>query len=228
MAKTPTLTIGSDQQLVEMARAGDQEAFGELLRRHRPRCVDLATFYLRNRGDAEDEVQNAFSKAYAHLDQYQGEAEFATWLVRIVANQCLMLLRVRRRTKFVHLDETPSIHDAPPMELPACGPDPEGEFAFDQMKCVLRKEIRRIPPLLRNVMVLRDIMELPMTDVASELGITVPAAKSRLLRARTELRSRLMRYTERAGSQSLLSRTAAPLGRVAHHRAMRPSLAATA
>lgn len=228
MPTPQAVTSRLDQQLVEMARSGDQEAFGELLRRHRQRCVDLATFYLRNRGDAEDEVQNAFSKAYAHLDQYQGEAEFATWLVRIVANQCLMLLRVRRRTKFVHLDETASVHDAPPMELPACGPDPEGEFAFDQMKRVLRLEIRRIPPLLRNVMVLRDLMELPMTDVASQLGITVPAAKSRLLRARTELRSRLVRYTKSSGSQSLLSKTAAPIGRVAHHRAMRPTLSATA
>ena len=217
-----------DQALVEMARQGDKNAFGELTRRHRPKCVDLAVFYLRNRGDAEDEVQNAFSKAYAHLDQYQGEAEFATWLARIVSNQCLMLMRVRRRTRFVYLDETANGLDAPPVELPSCGPDPEGELAVEQMKGVLRMEIRRIPPLLRNVMVLRDIQELPMTDVADRLGITVPAAKSRLLRARNELRSRLMRHTERTGSIPPLSRSAAPLNRVAHHRAMRPWLAATA
>jgi RNA polymerase sigma-70 factor, ECF subfamily len=228
MLLTTTASDLSDPQLVALARTGDHDAFGELLRRHRQKCVDLATFFLRNRGDAEDEVQNACSKAYAHLDQYQGEAEFATWLVRIVSNQCLMLLRVRRRTKFVYLDESPNLHDAPPVELPACGPDPEGELAFRQMKQVLRTEIRHIPPLLRNVMVLRDIKELPMTDVANQLGITVPAAKSRLLRARTELRSRLMRHTERTGSGSHLSRTAAPINRVAHHRAMRPCLAATA
>jgi len=132
------------------------------------------------------------------------------------------------RTKFVYLDEATNVHDAPPIELPACGPDPEGEFAFGQMKRVLRTEIRRIPPLLRNVMVLRDIKELPMNEVANQLGITVPAAKSRLLRARTELRSRLMRHTEGSGSGSQLSRTAAPINRVAHHRAIRPSLSATA
>ncbi len=224
-AITPSL---SDQQLVQLARNGDQDAFGELLRHHRQKCVDLAVFFLRNRGDAEDEVQNAFSKACAHLDQYQGEAEFSTWLARIVSNQCLMLLRVRRRTKFVYLDETPNVHNAPPAELPACGPDPEGELAFRQMKRILRTEIRRIPPILRNVMMLRDIKELPMADVADQLGITVPAAKSRLLRARTELRSRLMRHAERRGTQNPLSRTAAPINRVAHHRAMVPYLAATA
>jgi RNA polymerase sigma-70 factor (ECF subfamily) len=227
---SPTLATENipDSQLVQLARQGDPDALGELLGRHRQKCVDLATFFLRNRGDAEDEVQNAFSKAYAHLDQYQGEAEFSTWLIRIVWNQCLMLLRLRRRTKFVYLDESPETHDAPPLELPSCGPDPEGEFAFSQMKAVLRTEIRHIPPILRNVMLLRDIQELPMTDVAQRLGITVPAAKSRLLRARTELKWRLMRHAERNGTQSPLSRTAAPLGRVAHHRAMRPYFAATA
>jgi RNA polymerase sigma-70 factor (ECF subfamily) len=228
MLAATTASNHSDPEVVALARTGDQDSFGELLRRHRQKCVDLATFFLRNRGDAEDEVQNAFSKAYAHLDQYQGDAEFATWLVRIVSNQCLMLLRVRRRTKFVYLDEATNLRDAPPVELPACGPDPEGEFAFRQMNSVLRKEIRCIPPLLRNVMVLRDIKELPMTDVANQLGITVPAAKSRLLRARTELRSRLLRHTQGSGSGPQLSRTAAPINRVAHHRAMRPCLTATA
>src|SRR5712671_4470221 len=95
----------SDKSLVELARQGDDDAFGELTRRHQQRCIDLATFLLRNRGDAEDEAQNAFSKAYAHLNQYQGDAEFSTWLSRIVTNQCLMSLRVKRRTKFIYLDE---------------------------------------------------------------------------------------------------------------------------
>jgi RNA polymerase sigma-70 factor (ECF subfamily) len=217
-----------DHGLVDLARGGDKDAFGELTRRHWRKCVDLATFFLRNRGDAEDEVQNAFSKAYSHLSQYEGDAEFKTWLTRIVENQCLMLLRVRRRTRFVYLDESINNVDSPPMELPACGPDPEGQFGFEQVTDVLRREIRRIPPMLRNVMMLRDIQELPMVDVAEQLGITVPAAKSRLLRARAELRSRLVKHTARGRGLSALSRSAAPLERVAHHRAIRPFLAATA
>jgi RNA polymerase sigma-70 factor (ECF subfamily) len=217
----------SDQALVELARQGDKDAFGYLVLRHEQKCVNLATFFLRNRGDAEDEVQNAFSNAYAHLDQYQGEAEFFTWLARIVANQCLMLMRVKRRTRFVYLDDVATTEDAPPVELPSSGPDPEGEFAFSQMKHVLQREIRRIPPILRNVMFLRDIQELPMTDVAERLGITVPAAKSRLLRARTELRLRLMRHNEKNRKASALSRSAAPLNRVAHHCSVRPLMAGT-
>ena len=222
MVNTTAFSSLSDDTLVSLTRKGVQEAFGELIRRHQQRCVDLATFLLRNRGDAEDEAQNAFSKAYAHLDQYQGEAEFSTWLSRIVSNQCLMLLRVKRRARFVYLDEAAEGHDAPRLELPAGGPDPEGELAFAQMKRVLQTEIRRIPPMLRNVMLLRDLQELPMANVAEQLGITVPAAKSRLLRARAELRLRLMKHGEKHGSQSPLSRTAAPISRVAHHRALRP------
>jgi RNA polymerase sigma-70 factor (ECF subfamily) len=214
-----------DPGLVALARQGDQEAFGELIRRHRQRCLDLAMFFLRNHGDAEDEVQNAFSKAYAHLDQYQGGAEFSTWLARIVANQCLMLMRERRRARFLYLDENVDSEDAPPPELPACGPDPEGELAFHEVTTALRTEIRHIPPLLREVILLRDIEELPMAEVAARLGITVPAAKSRLLRARIELRSRLIRHRSKVAILSQLSRSAAPLNRVAHHRAIHPMVA---
>lgn len=212
----------SEPLLVELARHGDKEAFGELVRRHHHRCVDLAVLFLRNRWDAEDEVQNAFSKAHAHLDQYQGDSEFSSWLSRIVTNQCLMLLRQKRRTRFVYLDDTRREDNGPPMEVPSCGPDPEGELAYGEMKRVLRTAIRRIPPLLRNVVILRDIEGLPMLDVAEALKISVPAAKSRLLRARTELRVRLRMCRESVGSTSPLSRSAAPFTRVAHSRALHP------
>ena len=210
-----------DSALVTMARQGDREAFGELIRRHRQRCVDLATYFLRNRGDAEDEAQNAYSQAFEHLDQFQGDAEFSTWLSRIVANQCLMLMRSRRRAQFTYLDEPARGPKALPIELPAQGPDPEGEMAYSQMMAVLEREIRRIPPVLRKVMELRDLKELPMMEVADQLGITVPAAKSRLLRARMELRSRLSRHYQSTSDSDPLSRCAVPISRVAHHRAIR-------
>src|SRR5215510_8619442 len=117
MSSTTAAPELSDPTLVGLARQGDQDAFGELIRRHHRRCVDLATFFLRNRGDAEDEVQNAFMKAYAHLNQYQGDAEFSTWLARIVANQCLMLMRVRRRTHFVYVDEALPESKSLPVQL---------------------------------------------------------------------------------------------------------------
>jgi len=219
---TMELTTLTDQQLVELARGGDRQAFGELIQRHWRKCVDLACFFLRNRGDAEDQAQNAFLKAYEHLDQYQGEAEFATWLGRIVANQCLMLMRVRRRARFVYLDQAPSEPKALPVQRAAPDPDPEGELGFLQLTQVVKFEVSRIPRLMRNVMLLRDIQGLPMRDVADQLGITVSAAKSRLVRARAELRNRMTRHYEGIHSSSALSRPAAPLTRVGRHYTMQP------
>ena len=184
----------TDGELVAHARQGSDEAFNLLVKRHYTTCVNIATFILRDRGDAQDEVQKACCKAFEHLDQYQGEAEFLTWLLRIVSNQCLMLIRVRRRARFVYIDADTGRERSSPMELPEIAPDPEHELMDRELREVLQKEIRHIPPLLRNVLLLRDVQELPMPDVAERLHITVPAAKSRLLRARVELRARVMRH----------------------------------
>jgi RNA polymerase sigma-70 factor, ECF subfamily len=209
-----------DNILVRMAKQGDVEAFGELVRRHRPKCLARAIRLLRSLDDAEDEVQNAFSKAFEHIHQYQGNAEFSAWLLRIVSNQCLMLIRNRGRAHFVYVDEVSDRDKSVPMELPDSGPDPEGEMACEEMRDVLRTEIRHVPPLFRKVMILRDIQELTMSEVATDLGITVAAAKSRLLRARIELRLRLQRHFDGMGNSSPLSRTAAPLSRLAHRGAI--------
>jgi RNA polymerase sigma-70 factor (ECF subfamily) len=211
-----------DHVLVNLARQGDTDSFGQLVRRHYRRCLELGTLIVRNHWDAEDQVQIAFSKAYSRLDQFQGEAEFVTWLLRIVRNECLMFIRERRRARFLYLDDASREPDLGTRELPACGPDPEGELGFCELKQVLRTELRRVPGLLRNVLMLRDIQELPMTDVAEALQITVPAAKSRLLRARAELRVRLRRRCDNIGSSSALSRSAAPLNRVAHSHTIHP------
>src|SRR5262245_18816506 len=95
----------TDAQLVELSRKGNESAFGELVLRHRQKCVHLAGFVLQNDGDAEDQVQIAFLKAYKHLDQFRSDAEFSTWLTRIVINQCRMQMRVRRRAGFVRFEE---------------------------------------------------------------------------------------------------------------------------
>ena len=207
----------NDHQLVELARQGDRNAFGALIQRHWHKCVDLGCYFLRNRGDAEDVAQNALLKVYEHLDQYHGEAEFSTWLGRIVANECLMLMRVRRRARFVYLDDAPSESRTLPVQLPGTEPDPEGALAFTQLLQALRFEVGRVPRLMRDVMLLRDLQGLPLSDVAGQLGISVSAAKSRLVRARAELRVRMTRHYNGVSNASPLSRTAAPLAKVGRH-----------
>jgi RNA polymerase sigma-70 factor, ECF subfamily len=215
-----SLGMLNDSQLVELTREGDHEAFGELIRRHRPKCVSLAYFFLRDRSDAEDQAQDAFFKAYQHLDQFHGEAEFSVWLKRIVANQCLMLMRLRRRTRVSYLDGVTAGPDAMPIQLAAGGPDPEGELACRQLTDGLRNEVRRLPGLLRNVILLHDIAGLSMMDSAARLGITIPAAKSRLGRARAELQQRMARYLEGVRNPAPLSNAAAPLDKVGRHYAL--------
>jgi len=203
----------ADSDLIDCARRGDEWAFSELMKRHRNWCVGLASFILRDNGDAEDQAQNAIWKAFQHLDQFQGEAEFSNWLSRIVVNQCLMFLRGKRRVRFLHLDAgIPGYGGI--IDLPSWRPDPEGELGSRQVRKVLASEIRRIPPLLRHVLILRDVQELPMRDVADRLGITVPAAKSRLSRARIELRARVLRHCGPSGHGGLISKTGMPLERL--------------
>jgi RNA polymerase sigma-70 factor, ECF subfamily len=201
------ITTVSDLQLVEAARHGNQNAFGELIGRHRQRCVSLAASILRDSGEAEEEAQNACWKAYEHLDQFHGDAEFSSWLFRIVKNQCLMVIRRRRGVQLIRLDDRRPEDGQEPMQLSSGAMDPEAELGRREVKKVLQTEIRRIPPLLRNVLFLRDVEQLPMPELAEQLGITVTAAKSRLLRARTELRQRMKRHCGRTGSWILLRET---------------------
>jgi len=180
----------SDLQLLKLSRSGDCDAFGQLARKHYRSCVNVATSILRDRTEAEDEVQKALSKAFEHLDQYLGDAEFFTWLVRIVVNECRMLIRAKKRARILYLSDGNASEDRH-SELLSSAADPEYQVVKCEMIDVLNTEIRHIPPLFREVILLRDVNELPMSEVAGRLGITVSAAKSRLLRARNELRRRV-------------------------------------
>jgi RNA polymerase sigma-70 factor, ECF subfamily len=195
----------ADHDLVRMCQRGDNEAFTELMRRHQSSAFKLAMSILRDKQDAEDEVQNAFWKAFDHINQFQQEAKFTTWLTRIVANQCLMRLRQARRAKFFYMDDTLAGEGVALFDLPDRGPTPEEQLRHAQVADVLKHEIRRIPPLLRTVFLLRDVQRMPMSDVAATLGISVAAAKSRLLRARFELRSRLAKHAGRTGPAALFA-----------------------
>jgi RNA polymerase sigma-70 factor (ECF subfamily) len=194
----------SEEELVELSRRGDTEAFGELIQRHYKTCLKRAVSMMRNQSDAEDEVQNTCWKAFHRLEQFRGEGTFAAWLSRIVENQCLMRIRVDRQLHFVYLDE--SSESKVRVELVGQSPNPEDELGDHQVGDLLQREISRIPPLLREVMLLRDVQHLPMRNVAERLGLSVPAAKSRLMRARAELRSRLTKHCGRRGPSTLVQR----------------------
>jgi RNA polymerase sigma-70 factor (ECF subfamily) len=188
-----------------LAPSVDGISFEELTERHRDRCMKRALLILRNMDDAEDAVQSAFRKAFQHRDQFHGNGALAAWLGRIVENECLMRLRKQRSAHLVSLDsltESSTVR----IELVGTTTNPEDELGWKEVVSLLRKEIVRMPPLYRNVILLHDRERLPMPDVAERLGLTVPAAKSRLLRARRELRSRFVKHCGLKGPGTLLQK----------------------
>lgn len=193
----------SDDILVSLAQDSNSKAFAELITRHYTASMRLAISVLRDPTEAEDAIQNAFWRAFVHINQFQGEAKFSSWLGSIVVNQCLMRLRQVRRSRFYYFDEL-AAEQKDTMEFSDTSQTPEELFGQNEVAGVLQKEIGRIPPLLRNVFVLRDVEQLPMIEVANRLGISVAAAKSRLLRSRSELRSRLAKHEGRRGLATLL------------------------
>lgn len=194
----------ADDGLVSLCQEGDQVAFDELMRRHQMSALKVAVSIVRDRQDAEDEVQNAFWKAYEHINQFQRDAKFSTWLTRIVVNQCLMRLRQVRRARFAYIDDAEG-DDVAAADLKDIRPTPENLLGVSEVARVLALEIKRTPPLLRNVFLLRDVENKPMQEVAAKLGISVAAAKSRLLRARAELRSRMRRHYGDIGPATLMN-----------------------
>lgn len=194
-----------DDALVEQCKSGDTAAFDELMRRHHSAALKVALSIVRDKQDAEDEVQNAFWKAFEHMGQFNKDAKFSTWLTRIVVNQCLMKLRRARRARYTYIDDVVVGEEIVSLDLKDGRETPEQELGRSEVASALYQEIRRTPPLLRNVFLLREVQQRPMPEVAEELGISVAAAKSRLLRARAELRNRMQRHSGNTGPATLMA-----------------------
>jgi RNA polymerase sigma-70 factor (ECF subfamily) len=196
-SRSEMLSGYGEDELVIRAQQSDDAAFGELMRRTSASSLRLAMSILRDRQEAEDEVQNSYLNAWRHVGRFQREAKFSTWMSRIVANQCLMRLRKLRGpggSRFVYFDDAGSDDELRPMEVADQCATPEVSLSVKEFSGLLQQEIGRLPPLLKRVLVLRDVEELSTSEVAGRLGISPPAVKSRLLRARAELRNRLEKY----------------------------------
>jgi RNA polymerase sigma-70 factor (ECF subfamily) len=187
--------VSDELRLVQAAKKGDIGAFGELVKRYDRNVFRIALHITQNREDAEDVVQDAFLKAYENLEQFQGQSKFYTWLVRIAVNEALMKLRRRRPERMVSLDqEVQTEEDSMPREVADWSPNPEQLYNQAELRDILGKTIQGLPPSFRTVFVLRDVEGLSTEETAQALELSVPAVKSRLLRARLQLRERLNRY----------------------------------
>jgi RNA polymerase sigma-70 factor, ECF subfamily len=187
--------LSEELQLVQAAKGGDVGAFEELVKRYDRNVFRIAQHITQNREDAEDVVQDAFLKAYTNLGQFQGQSKFYTWLVRIAVNEALMRLRRRRPERMVSLDEDVKTEDdSVPREVADWAPNPEQLYTQGELQDILTRTIQGLPPGFRTVFVLRDVEGLSTEETADALSLSIPAVKSRLLRARLQLRERLSRY----------------------------------
>ena len=181
--------------LVRAAKAGNIEAFEQLIRRYDRNVFRIAQHITQNREDAEDVVQDAFLKAFQNLQGFQEQSKFYTWLVRIAVNEALMKLRRRRTGKIVSLDEdVQTEEDSVPREVSDWAPNPEQLYNQAELKDILEKTIQGLPAGFRTVFVLRDVEGLSTEETAEALSLSIPAVKSRLLRARLQLRNRLTKF----------------------------------
>ena len=199
-------TTPSDDALVESAKMGCSGAFAQLIDRYQRYCMLKAYSILRNRSDAEDEVQSAWVQAWTNLESYRGQGFFCAWLSRILSNRCLMRLRKARRAPMTSLDEVFSFKAPVRLEVIDQRALPEQMVGDVEVLRVVNKEIRSIPLLLREVLIKRDLGQLDIRDIAADLGISQAAARSRLMRARIELKKRLERHHGEKGFGTLLQR----------------------
>jgi RNA polymerase sigma-70 factor (ECF subfamily) len=192
--------VFDESALVAKARAGDAAAFNDLVTRYERKIFRLAKHITQSDEDAEDVLQEAFLKAYEHLPDFQGQSKFYTWIVRIAVNESLMKLRKRKSDRTVPLDEPLDTgEDVVVREIAVWEDDPEKKYNREELANILDDAVQSLRPAFRTVFVLRDIEELSTEETAEALGISVPAVKSRLLRARLQLREKLTRLFKRKG-----------------------------
>ena len=179
----------SEVRLLRDTKCGKAESFEDDCEALRPRLLRIALRITRNREDAEDAVQDALMKAYVHMDNFQGNSAFSTWLTRIVMNSALMINRKNQSRRQVPTEILNAAGDAElHLQIPDPSPNPEQTFVERERTRVLQGAIRKLRPRMRAVVEVTQVHDLPMKETAKMLDISVAAAKSRLLHARAALR----------------------------------------
>lgn len=183
-----------ESALLQRLRQGEPQAYRELVDAYSPRVYRLALGMLGDPAEAEDVLQETFLSVYRNVGGFRGDSGLGTWIYRIAANASLM--RLRRHKDTASLDETTE-DGAEPKVAPSGGFwfwDPEEAALSGEVRQVMAQAIAELPEALRIVFLMRDVEDMPASDVAEALGLTVAAVKSRLHRARMFLRDRLSPY----------------------------------
>jgi RNA polymerase sigma-70 factor (ECF subfamily) len=185
----PHYSIASDDYLLTTAQSGDQQTFAELCRRHSPLAKKRIFSIVKNQKDTEGALQDTLFRAYMNLGAFHRTAKFSTWLTRIGTNTALMILRKRKTRKEDHT-ELPNEANGEPRTVEYVDPslDPEGLHSRRQIILELRREVQKLRPTLRSIIVQYYGAECSVAESAKTLDISLAAAKSCLIRGRKTLR----------------------------------------
>jgi RNA polymerase sigma factor (sigma-70 family) len=189
----PSIKPLNDEDLVALAKLGQEEAFAELWRRHSTKIHRTLCRITRHSQDAEDALQDTFLKVHLHLSGFDGRSKFSTWLTRIAINSALMVLRKRRRCPQLSMDCDWGSRDNVAWDVPDRSPSAETLVLHQELLSHLDAAVERLRPAFREIINLQLSDESSNLHIAKRIGISLPATKSRALRARGALRKSLLR-----------------------------------
>lgn len=186
--------VTTEADLLISLHEGNQQAFAKLIKQHTPRLMATARRFLRSEDDCHDALQEAFLSAYKGLASFQGQSQLSTWLHRIVVNACLMKLRKQSRRSMLPLDDLlPDQGDVASLVADHVEADP---LERDEQYELVHRYLRELPDSYREIILLRNIEERSTEEVATRLGITAGAVKTRLHRAHQALKSVMVHEAE--------------------------------
>ncbi len=189
-------TASQDLAWMDRIKQGDIEALGELIEAHQHRIIAAVTRMLGDDIDAEDIAQQVFIRVWKSAPRYEPTAKFTTWLFKIMRNLVLNELRRRKRHPTLSLDATTDEDDRPIQTADPQAKAPDSAVLDEELQRAVQHAIDQLPEVQRMAIVLRRYDEFSYEEIGTILDLSVPAVKSVLFRARTDLRERLSRYLD--------------------------------
>lgn len=178
----------TEQELVSAAKAGDQQAFEQLVLDNQNRIYSLAVRLVGDREEAFDLAQEAFVKAWQGLPAFQGESSFATWIYRLATNVCIDYLRKQKRRRQVESEVSLDDEELSWTEPADWSQDPHRQLERSEQGRALARGLEALPEQQRQILVLRELSGLSYQEIAEKLNLDLGTVKSRIARARMALR----------------------------------------
>lgn len=179
-----------EKSLIQQAAAGDSAAFEQLVLRYQTQVYNLALRMVNNDADAQDLAQEAFVRAWRALDSFQFSSQFSTWLYRLTSNICIDFLRAQKKHRSVSLTVLQD-DESQQWDMPDSGPLPEERMIDLEEQEALANAIAALEPEYRQVLILRIVNDCSYQQISQILGLREGTVKSRLSRAREQLRKKL-------------------------------------